>query len=76
MTINEPNLQAHVENLAWTPRVPGSREHSDACAYIEAQFRLFGYEPRRVPGARDGGVNVHANLGNQHKALFIIGAHY
>jgi hypothetical protein len=76
MTINEPNLRAHVENLALTPRVPGSREHSDACGYIESQLRLFGYEPHRVPGARDGGVNVHANLGNQHKPLFIVGAHY
>jgi Zn-dependent M28 family amino/carboxypeptidase len=76
MTIDEPNLRAHVERLARTPRVPGTREHADACAYVEGQLQLFGYEPHRVPGARDGGVNVHASLGNGHKPRFVVGAHY
>lgn len=76
MNIDEPNLRAHVEKLARSPRVPGTWEHANACAYIESQLRMFGYETRRVPSAQSRGVNVHATVGDRRKRLFVVGAHY
>jgi aminopeptidase YwaD len=76
MFIDEPNLRARVAKLARTPRVPGTWGHSNAGVHIESQLRMAGYETRRVPGPQGRGVNVHATLGDQHKRLFVVGAHY
>jgi Zn-dependent M28 family amino/carboxypeptidase len=74
--IDEPDLRAHVETLARTPRVPGTEHHAVAGAYIEARLEMFGYEPLLVQGASGEGVNVHARRGDRNRPLFVVGAHY
>lgn len=69
----EDRLRAHVETLAGTPRVPGTGEHAQARAYIDAQLRSFGYETCLVPFPFPTGVNVHTAA---RGARLVVGAHY
>jgi Zn-dependent M28 family amino/carboxypeptidase len=71
MSALEGRLRTHVEALAHAPRVPGSRQHALARAYIDDGFRSFGYETLSVPFA--GGVNVHTKA---RGVRLVVGAHY
>jgi aminopeptidase YwaD len=76
MRMNEAALRAHVDRLAATPRVLGTKEHAAARAYIREQLASFGYSPREAPFGRHGGTNVHATRGGPGGPLFVVGAHY
>jgi hypothetical protein len=41
-------LRTHVEQLARTPRPPGTEAHAQALTYLEQVFRQQGWQPRRV----------------------------
>ncbi|HEX4385343.1 MAG TPA: M28 family peptidase [Myxococcales bacterium] len=70
-------LRTHVEQLARTPRPPGTEAHAQALTYLEQVFRQQGWQPRRVPfsGEADG-VNLFAETGPADGPLIVMGAHY
>lgn len=73
-------LQRHVATIARKPHnAAHSREMAVVAAYIEAQLRQMGYEPRRqpIPGA-PGMVNIDATLdpADPRAPMLVIGAHY
>lgn len=82
-TMLRDRLSSHVKHLAgaigqrnvWTP---GTLER--ATAYIEAEFRDAGYEPRRIPYECEGRAvwNIEAELpGSEADAgVIVVGAHY
>src|SRR5580698_10285514 len=72
--MNADDLRRHVEALAQSPRVPGTRAHADAAAYILEAFGRYGYECAVDRG--EGGDNVVAAHGDPKAPIVLIGAHY
>jgi aminopeptidase YwaD len=72
--MNADDLRRHVEALAHRPRVPGTRAHAGAAAYVLEAFKRYGYECGVERG--DGGDNLVATHGDPKAPLVLIGAHY
>jgi Zn-dependent M28 family amino/carboxypeptidase len=72
------DLRAHVEALAHRPRVPGTRAHAGAAAYILEALKRYGYEcaVERGEGWDGGGDNLVAAHGDPKAPLVLVGAHY
>jgi Zn-dependent M28 family amino/carboxypeptidase len=75
-------LRQHVEQLARTPRTPGTREHRQAAEYIRYHFEEAGLFVRDVPFEEAGvqGTNLLVQSPVQKESaglpLLIVGAHY
>lgn len=72
--MNARDLRQHVEALARRPRVPGTRAHAGAAAYVLEAFQRYGYDGSVDRG--DGGDNVVASHGDPKAPLVVVGAHY
>ena len=72
--MNAGDLRRHVEALAQRPRVPGTRAHAGAAAYVLEALERYGYECSVDRG--EGGDNVVAAHGDPSAPLVLVGAHY
>lgn len=73
-------LREHMEALACSPRVPGSRQHRFAQNYVADWLKYAGCTVwrERFCEVGSGGYNVMGRVPSQRKCapIFIIGAHY
>jgi hypothetical protein len=76
----ERHLRQHVENLARTPRAPGSAEHRRAARYVADHFTRAGFVVEESPFNEAGfsGTNLLTRPLPERSgsALVIVGAHY
>lgn len=76
----EERLHRHVNELAATPRPPGSRAHAAARAYVHTHLRAAGFAVDEDRGAGVDGpcINLLTRpvTNNPDLPLVIIGAHY